>query len=675
MLRTPQPRDPRSDFDVPSEEGGKPATRPFARSDRNCLRLNSIAALTFDPNTIDPHSLRPYSEGPGPDKKPLDAIDPGIVAKVNWQAVRRAQTTFAQSGDTEDPTDGQWAAKLIKFYEEGGDGFPKKRLLEGEEGAPSVNPPRRSTGKARETVVDLLKATILSAKNKGRRRLRTWASVFQVPKNDEVDRAIINCKIINLAFFPPPPLSLAEVGTLLGLLRFFPDAVLATADIRHFFWQLRLPEVDRHRFSVEHGGGALECVALPMGWSWSPWVAQGVAGLVVVEAVRRIGEHMEAYAAEGVRPDSPPPFWYIRERDSGCVKAIIVIWYDNFLVAAARPQGEQDQDWNKLMRKSLDAAMRSFQLQWKKDKKTGLVWDVRDNEAEYIGIHVFRQEGTFAWKHIQENVDGWKTIQLAERMSLVTVAQILGVLAWDTHIRLGLRHGSAIRVLMSRVGAEYHRINADGTPKRVRDLTAFVMTQEELAHLRCAWDRVTRNAPTFAPEQTLSILRLLASDATPTCAAGVVMDRKDRRSGKTFTTRFIIDEFVKRGCHINIIETMAAINTVRLAMAAEPEERNALYAIAVDNTTAVSWFNGKTALDDEVQRELEELDRELAVRGSKAWAWWEPTLSQPADEPSKYEEVSEQKVTECKARLNASARIGMTQLKLTSYRTTEGPGL
>jgi hypothetical protein len=109
-------------------------------------------------------------------------------------------------------------------------------MLEGEEGAPSVNPPRRSTGKARETVVDLLKATILSAKNKGRRRLRTWASVFQVPKKDEVDRAIINCKIINLAFFPPPPLSLAEVGTLLGLLRFFPDAVFATADIRHFFW-------------------------------------------------------------------------------------------------------------------------------------------------------------------------------------------------------------------------------------------------------------------------------------------------------------------------------------------------------------------------------------------------------------------------------------------------------
>ena len=78
------------------------------------LRLNSAAALTFDPNTIDPHSLRPYSEGPSPGKKPLDAIDPGTAGKCKLAGGAK------KSGDTENPTDGQWAAKLVKFYEEGG---------------------------------------------------------------------------------------------------------------------------------------------------------------------------------------------------------------------------------------------------------------------------------------------------------------------------------------------------------------------------------------------------------------------------------------------------------------------------------------------------------------------------------------------------------------------------
>ena len=77
------------------------------------LRLNSFAALNFDPNTIDPHSLRPYSEGPSPGKKPLDAT-PGIAGKGKLAGGAK------KSGGTEDPTDGQWAAKLVKFYEEGG---------------------------------------------------------------------------------------------------------------------------------------------------------------------------------------------------------------------------------------------------------------------------------------------------------------------------------------------------------------------------------------------------------------------------------------------------------------------------------------------------------------------------------------------------------------------------
>ena len=50
-----------------------------------------------------------------------------------------------------------------------------------------------------------------------------------------------------MAFFPPPPLSLAEVGTLLGLLRFFPDAVLATGE-PHEEIEKHLDEMARQRW-------------------------------------------------------------------------------------------------------------------------------------------------------------------------------------------------------------------------------------------------------------------------------------------------------------------------------------------------------------------------------------------------------------------------------------------
>ena len=106
----------------------------------------------------------------------------------------------------------------------------------------------------------------------------------------------------------------------------------------------------------------------------------------------------------------------------------------------------------------------------------------------------------------------------------------------------------------------------------------------------------------------------------------------------------------------------AAVNTVRRAMVMDPEERDALYAIKVENTAAVSWFNGKTALDEEAQLGLENMDRGLDERGSKARAWWEPTRTEPADEPSKGKPI-------CEDRARLTERVAPTQLKLTSFRT------
>ena len=84
-----------------------------------------------------------------------------------------------------------------------------------------------------------------------------FASVFQVPKNEEVDRAIINCKLINLGFAKPPPLSLAEIGTLLGLVKYFDDVCVC------FFrdhWPMNslLTELNRKQLTLNAKGQVKE---------------------------------------------------------------------------------------------------------------------------------------------------------------------------------------------------------------------------------------------------------------------------------------------------------------------------------------------------------------------------------------------------------------------------------
>ena len=312
--------------------------------------------------------------------------------------------------------------------------------------------------------------------------------------------------------------------------------------------------------------------------------------------------------------------------------------------------------------------MKELKLQWKRDKKTKLAWTTADNDAKYIGIHFSRDaEGVFTWKHIDENVDAWRKAGIAPEMPLCEVAQALGFITWDAHVRLGRRLSLHIRDLMSKVGALYHTLNEAGVGKRVRDVQPFKLTAEEFQALSYLFEELLQNKPNKAPDGLLTRIRLLASDATPTCAAGVVLDAQPR---VTMTFESQIAKYVKRKAHINCIETLAALNTVLSQLRAEPDARNVLFAIAVDNTTAVSWFNGRTALDTDVQKELEALDDELRLRDCRAWAWWEPTATQPADEPSKGRPLVASKVAICKERLQANANIGLDALQLKRFLTT-----
>jgi len=203
--------------------------------------------------------------------------------------------------------------------------------------------------------------------------------------------------------------------------------------------------------------------------------------------------------------------------------------------------------------------MGAFKIAWKLGAD-GLPWTVGFNEAEYIGIHFSRINGDFAWRHIDSNISSWsetKAEDFAPSMPLVELAQALGVIAWDAHVRLGKRMGTEIRELMSTVGSAYHGAQSAGLTKQRRDDSTVTLTSLQLRALQEAWKQMLENRPCTAPDRLLTRLRLLASDATPLTAAGVIPDVEDG-----VAILIDVDALADADTHINCVETVAAIRTV-----------------------------------------------------------------------------------------------------------------
>lgn len=101
------------------------------------------------------------------------------------------------------------------------------------------------------------------------------------------------------------------------------------------------------------------------------------------------------------------------------------------------------------------------------------------------------------------------------------------------------------------------------------------------------------------------------------------------------------------GRHINWKEAYTATHTTwAAARAAEP---GTLFLIAVDNTAAKAVLNaGCIPWDPELDQQLRELREFLRLQGSDFEAVYVPGIQQPADEPSRKEQVEMDKVIQCR---------------------------
>ena len=157
---------------------------------------------------------------------------------------------------------------------------------------------------------------------KGRRR---FAKFYLVPKEyvrDErgevvktMGRMILACHRVNKEFEKPPRVHLPTMEALFGMMEEFEDMYCTSLDFRHFFDQIPLPgtvttDSPASFFSVEDENGEIyELQVLPMGFSWSPWIAQNIAMGMLYETRERFADkHGCAADSErvGRRPSASP---------------------------------------------------------------------------------------------------------------------------------------------------------------------------------------------------------------------------------------------------------------------------------------------------------------------------------------------------------------------------------
>jgi hypothetical protein len=579
------------------------------------------------------------SNAPAIQQRKVNPLDPIAVA---GQACMEQIRKVAQS--VPDP----WGPALAKHLAEG---FPRKP---GHPEHARVNPPHQCVVKDEylPNIRPLVKAkhatrgtTLLVETTE--RVPRGWVGYFQVPKTAEVDRAIVNCTSTNEGYVEPPPLRLAEYAELLALIKSYgPSARVLTSDIRHFFWQITLPNGDRRYFCTAFDGKKYEWVCLPMGWTWSPWVAQGVASLAVYAAVQTLNSGEEGpfrVVRGGGDPNSPAPFYHIMRKAEGHQPerrvASIVIWYDNFLVLT-----NDDAAWTDTLRRAIDVAAKRLKLAWKPLKGSKRWWQESKGSGEYVGIQFRWQEGAFQWRHLEENAQDW--LEATERVvgssNLHTVAMAMGVLVHDAALRISRGRGPNIHALMSSVGKAYATVHRSKWGE-----TELPISTDQRDALQECWAQLTDNE--WQEFEQWNSAAFVASDATTTASAYFLMEANPNRS----VARPRGYKPVQCGnfgeTDINKIEALVAIKSIRAAADHPEVGAKTLIVATVDNTTAVAWLNGRGCPDARIYDELESMRRHLEERGCGYVVMWVDTNEQPADEPSRGKEVDAAKVRACLA--------------------------
>ena len=108
-----------------------------------------------------------------------------------------------------------------------------------------------------------------------------------------------------------------------------------TGDWKYCFYQIPINDSLKRRFGIQVSDPddptktifrRMRC--LPMGWPWSPRIAQCIGWLVILHR-EKDAENLGVHESWG---DNPPSFVRLRDGPNGKTTGLIFLWLDNVMV-------------------------------------------------------------------------------------------------------------------------------------------------------------------------------------------------------------------------------------------------------------------------------------------------------------------------------------------------------
>lgn len=484
-------------------------------------------------------------------------------------------------------------------------------------------------------------------------KLLFFSRYFGVLKTDTSARSIYNGKYFSSLCAAPPPVNLPSIPVLLAEISVLCKGELhmTVADWRHWFHEVALAEEISYYFGLAVAGDVasgkrfLRWKSLPMGWSWSPYIAQSLGFAIILATMVECGWSIEDYASL----KTLPPF--IRVRINGEYVALIALWYDN--VALWSPHTMIAQSFfchfGKVCR---NFGAQTKHLDLHPAGRNGRDRTRNDNEElpSYIGIefaHSKRRrpggsgelEGVI-WRHPSKKVAAWKALaaQIHPVMKNRLVAKIIGVAVWDCYMSLGkLLFLKPILLLASALGSH----------ARVTSWESSInLTETQTLALQAAMKKICDNEWSISPTTKKRTRIFIAADSSKP-RYGFICWSDSRVALVDGTRSGLWEPLGMLPAHIFVKELLAVVLAVEHVLSRpEMADESIEFVIVEDNTSAAQviergWSTTKIGLEL-LERLFSKLDlhhqstiRIVTVRSE----------DNPADEPSRNKTVDPRRVS------------------------------
>ena len=287
--------------------------------------------------------------------------------------------------------------------------------------------------------------------------VRYVSTYFGVSKSSGGARSIFNGKEFSSQCTAPPSTNLPDVTKVLILLDEMSRGggtwpCVALGDIRHYFHQLPMNFGITKFFCLMIKKTFYRWLSLPMGFSWSPFIAQSISIGLVLKAMEISGYDISNY--NGL--PSPPSCIILRDK-TGRIEVLSFVWYDNILIACVDPTKAPVLSHNFRVICEADSNARIQLKEWRFfgpknfSRPADIVLnadptlhDTKLPGPKYLGLEFCRwrvnrgDDPTLHWRIEEKRIRKWYDLskKIDTTMTYRLVAKMCGAILWRQHISM-----------------------------------------------------------------------------------------------------------------------------------------------------------------------------------------------------------------------------------------------